>query len=270
MFDQSEPESPRSRAASILTCSGILLLVAGGLLAGSLLIPFFSSRLSMASNGTSGQPALAVPTSVLPSTDSSSPSLLPLFEMDLQEHPSPVPEASSMPAPAPPPTPMPEGHTPTRIVIPIIGVDVPVVLTTWEMVSVGNVERPMWSVPAQRAAGWHEGSAPLGLPGNTVLNAHNTTYGEAFRDLYRLEAGNQILVYSDGEGFDYQVEEILFLPEAGQPIEVRLENARYIQPTQDERVTLVTCHPYASLEYRLVIIARPVALTELEAGTQED
>jgi sortase A len=149
-------------------------------------------------------------------------------------------------------------------------VDVPVVLTTWEMVNVDGVERPIWKVPEQRAAGWHEGSAPLGLSGNTVLNAHNTTYGEAFRDLYLLEVGNQILIYSDEEGFDYQVEEILFLPEAGQPIEVRLENARYIQPSQDERVTLVTCHPYASLQYRLVIIARPVTPFDPEAGTQED
>lgn len=268
MFDQSEPESPRRRVATILTCGGLMLLVAGGTIAGSRLIPYFRSRLSLALSDTSSRPVPVSPTSIPPPTDPSSPSLLPLFEADAPEHPSPIPGETSEPAVTP--TPMPDGFPPTRIVIPIIGVDVPVVLTTWEMVNVDGVERAIWKVPEQRAAGWHEGSAPLGLPGNTVLNAHNTTYGEAFRDLYLLEVGNQILIYSDEESYDYQVEEILFLPEAGQPIEVRLENARYIQPSEDERVTLVTCHPYASLEYRLVVIARPVVLSDPEAGTQED
>jgi sortase (surface protein transpeptidase) len=49
----------------------------------------------------------------------------------------------------------------------------------------------------------------------------------------------------------------LILPEAGQPLEVRVENAKYILPTEDERVTLVTCHPYGSLRNRLIVIAYP-------------
>ena len=116
----------------------------------------------------------------------------------------------------------------------------------------------MWQVPAMRAAGWHVGSAPLGVPGNTVLSGHNTTHGEVFRDLYRLQAGDRVILYSESRPFVYEVAEVLILPEAGQPLEVRQANARYIQPTEDERVTLVTCHPYGSLRYRLVVIARPV------------
>jgi sortase A len=123
---------------------------------------------------------------------------------------------------------------------------------------VNGVEQAIWVVPAERAAGWHEGSAPLGLPGNTVLNGHNTTYGEVFRDLYMLESGDQIIFYSGSTALSYEVEEKLFLPEAGQPLEVRQQNARYIQPTHDERVTMVTCHPYNSLRFRLILIARPV------------
>jgi sortase (surface protein transpeptidase) len=53
------------------------------------------------------------------------------------------------------------------------------------------------------------------------------------------------------------VSETLILPEAGQPLGVRRENARYVMPTDDERLTLVTCHPYGSLRNRLIVIARP-------------
>ena len=61
-----------------------------------------------------------------------------------------------------------------------------------------------------------------------------------------------------GRPYTYAVSEILLLPEAGQPLEVRLDNARYILPTADERLTLVTCHPYGSLRYRLIVIAFPM------------
>lgn len=114
------------------------------------------------------------------------------------------------------------------------------------------------------AAGWHETSAPMGMPGNTVLNGHNTTNGEVFRDLYTLEVGDAIIVYAGNIPYAYAITETLLLPEAGQPLEVRLENARYAMPTGDERLTLVTCHPYGSLHYRLVIISRPVATLEDE------
>jgi len=112
------------------------------------------------------------------------------------------------------------------------------------------------------AAGWHETSAPLGVPGNTVLNGHNTTNGEVFRDLYTLEIEDTITVYADDASYTYAVTETLLLPEAGQPLDVRRQNARYVMPTGDERLTLVTCHPYGSLRYRLIVIARPVATPE--------
>jgi LPXTG-site transpeptidase (sortase) family protein len=90
-----------------------------------------------------------------------------------------------------------------------------------------------------------------------VLNGHNTTYGEVFRDLYTLQPGDALQLYSTETPYTYTVAEVLVLPEAGQPLEVRVENARYILPTEDERVTLVTCHPYGSLRNRLIVIAYP-------------
>jgi sortase A len=53
------------------------------------------------------------------------------------------------------------------------------------------------------------------------------------------------------------VSERHILPEKGQPLSVRLKNAAWIQPTTDERLTLVTCWPYTSNTHRLIIVARP-------------
>jgi len=146
---------------------------------------------------------------------------------------------------------------PTRILIPVIGVDAPIVPVSWRAAEVDGQTLAAWEVPDMYAAGWHETSAPLGVPGNTVLNGHNTTHDEIFRDLYKLEVGDAITLYSDDKPYTYAVSEMLILPEAGQPLEVRIENARYILPTADERLTIVTCHPYGSLRYRLIVIAHP-------------
>jgi len=124
-------------------------------------------------------------------------------------------------------------------------------------VEIDGQAQTVWDVPDGYTVGWHETSAPLGVPGNTVFNGHNTTNGEVFRDLYTLKAGGGITVYSGDVSYAYDVSEILILPEAGQPLEVRRENARYILPTDDERLTLVTCHPYGSLRNRLIVVAFP-------------
>jgi LPXTG-site transpeptidase (sortase) family protein len=99
------------------------------------------------------------------------------------------------------------------------------------------------------------------MPGNTVINGHNWPQHSVFRDLYGVEPGEGLILYADDKPFSYEVAEVLLLLEAGQPLEVRQANARYVQATDDERVTLVTCHPYGQLTYRLIVIARPVAPT---------
>jgi LPXTG-site transpeptidase (sortase) family protein len=143
------------------------------------------------------------------------------------------------------------------------------VLAELETTLVNGIQQSTWLVPEERAAGWHDGTAPLGLAGNTVLNGHNTTRGEVFRDLYLLEPGEEIVLYADQIPYVYEIQEKLILPEAGQPLEVRVANAQYIQPTADERVTLVTCHPYNSLQNRLIIIATPVEVESPEEGNLE-
>ena len=41
------------------------------------------------------------------------------------------------------------------------------------------------------------------------------------------------------------------------PLEKRIQNAAFIGTTGDERLTLVTCWPYAVDDHRLIVIARP-------------
>lgn len=151
------------------------------------------------------------------------------------------------------------GVVPVRLYIPDIDLEAPIAPIGWKNVQIGGVTQPIWDVPARRVAGWHEASARVGVPGNTVLNGHNTSNGEVFRYLYKLDVGATILIEADdGITYTYTVTEKLILPEAGQPIEVRIQNAHYVLPTEDERLTLVTCHPYGSLANRLLIIAHPV------------
>jgi LPXTG-site transpeptidase (sortase) family protein len=89
------------------------------------------------------------------------------------------------------------------------------------------------------------------------LSGHNATNGEIFRYLYTLDISDEVVLYADEISRTYRVSETLVLPEAGQPLEVRLQNARYAKPTEDERLTLITCHPYGSLRNRLIVIAVP-------------
>jgi sortase A len=151
------------------------------------------------------------------------------------------------------------GYPPTHIQISSIGVDAQVVPIGWQVETIGDVEHPVWTVPEAHLAGWHENTVSLGVPGNTVINGHNWPENAVFRNLYQVQVGDTITLYSGDKEFFYQVTESLLLPEAGQPLEVRQANAQYIQPTLDERVTLVTCHPYGRTTFRLIVIARPVS-----------
>ncbi|HXK43770.1 MAG TPA: sortase [Anaerolineae bacterium] len=184
------------------------------------------------------------------------------LEAPIQPQPTPAlfeptSEPSAWPVPWPTPTPL-WGTAPVRIRIPAINLDAPVTPVEWAPLETADGAQGIWQVPNWRAAGWHSSSALLGVPGNTVLNGHNTTYGEVFRDLYRLQEGAEILLEGEnGLTYTYGVEALYILKEAHQPLEVRLENARYILPTTDERLTLVTCHPYGSIQNRLIVIARP-------------
>jgi LPXTG-site transpeptidase (sortase) family protein len=149
------------------------------------------------------------------------------------------------------------GLIPDRLVIPSISLDAPIVPTKVKKVDFEGQTYYQWIAPNQFAVGWHDSSALLGLPGNTVLNGHHNIYGKVFKDLVKLHEGDLINVYSGDQVFKYRVVLAMLLPERFKTLTVRLENARWILPTDDERLTLITCWPADSNTHRVVIVALP-------------
>lgn len=171
-----------------------------------------------------------------------------------------APLETAEPTPSPTPTPLPTEvpDIPTRIVIPSIDLDAPVVPMDPEMVEIDGAEYQQWNAPDEFAAGWHTTSARLGEGSNTVLNGHHNIDGKVFGQLVDLEEGAIIEVYGDHQTYAFQVTQRMVLPERDQPLDVRLENASWIAPTEDERLTLITCWPANSNTHRLIIVASPV------------
>ncbi len=159
--------------------------------------------------------------------------------------------------PAPTPTPEPPA-VPGWISIPSIGLDAPIIVSHTKMVVVDGKTFAQWEAPNMLAAGWQEGSALLGEPGNTVLNGHHNIDGEVFGHLYQLNQGDEIIVYSGQRAFHYAVSQVMKLEERNAPLEQRQENARWVLPSADERLTLVTCWPPTSNTYRLIVVAVPI------------
>lgn len=192
------------------------------------------------------------------------------------DSPSPSPTASMTPTlrlalgtPIPFITPTPTAtripRQPTRLLIPSIGLDAPVQKVWLQQVLVDGQVLSQWRVPEGRIVGWHETSAPLGQVGNTVLNGHHNINGHVFRDLIKVQPGDTLrLEAADSFGLDYTVVQTMLLPEEGRSLEERLENARWLLPSSDERITLVTCWPPDGRSHRLVVVALPSATLSSE------
>jgi len=154
---------------------------------------------------------------------------------------------------------------PDRIVIPAIKLDAPVKIAIKRDIEYEGKAYQQWSAPNLFAAGLITTSATLGVPGNTVLVGHNNVAGDVFGHLVDLKIGDLILVYSGNKKFAYEITLRMILPERFQTIEIRLKNAQWVAPTQDERLTLVTCWPYKSNTHRLILVAMPVSLESIDS-----
>ena len=174
--------------------------------------------------------------------------------------PSPTQRTTTHPEIAPDDTATPDAPlVPDRIVIPKIELDAPVVTAKEEKVKIGSEEFLQYLAPDKFAAGWHPESAPLGAVGNTVLNGHHNVHGKVFGRLVDLVPGDRILVYSGDTVVTFQVANVLILPERDADLATRLENARWIEHSNDIRLTLVTCWPEYSNTHRLIIVASVVS-----------
>ncbi|MBN1955081.1 MAG: class D sortase [Anaerolineae bacterium] len=134
--------------------------------------------------------------------------------------------------PVPAPTPGPEQAT--RIRIPGIAVDAPV------------IEGDDWE-SLKRGAGHHIGSANPGTRGNCIISAHNDIYGEIFRRLPEMEVGDVIEVYTTGgQVYRYVATQIRII----EPTDLSV-----MYPTSTPVLTLISCYPYGIDTQRIVVIA---------------
>ena len=113
----------------------------------------------------------------------------------------------------------------------------------------------LWNAPApvvqgdgweqlKKGVGQHVGTANPGQIGNMVVSAHNDIFGELFRDLDRLQPGDEIRVSTATREFIYRVTETRIV----QPTEVSVMDAT-ARPT----ITLISCYPYLVDSQRIVV-----------------
>jgi sortase A len=157
----------------------------------------------------------------------------------------------------------PSPEAPVRIVIPSIDLNAPILSAPVEFETIAGKEYMRWFVPDKFAVGWHTTSAMLGEAGNTVLNGHHNAFGEVFVSLIDVTEGDIIWVESGRHRFSFQVTNKMVLPEKYEQLDVRMNNAQWLLPTVDERLTLITCWPYESNTHRLIVVARPLGRSEI-------
>jgi sortase A len=148
--------------------------------------------------------------------------------------------------------------TPAYLSVPKLGLYAPVVPIAARPVDLDGQTVSQLEVPNAYAAGWSVESAPVGVPGNTILVGHNNAFGDVFRDLDRLAAGDEIVVEGESANHVFAVAEVARFAEQGLSLIERLNNGRWLKPTADERLTLITCWPYFTNSHRLVVVAMPV------------
>ncbi|MDQ3706867.1 MAG: class D sortase [Chloroflexota bacterium] len=138
----------------------------------------------------------------------------------------------------PAPTVSPEALLPNRLRIPVMFLDSAVHEVT---VNMGE-----WEV-SPMDVGHHEGTANPGEVGNVVLAGHRDINSALFRELDRLQPGDEVFVSNDLGEYRYLVEESLV---------VSPDYVQVMDPTDDKRLTLITCTPPGLATQRLVVIAK--------------
>ena len=129
--------------------------------------------------------------------------------------------------------PAPEGEAVAIIKIPKIDIEKVVV----EGVTVADLKK---------APGHYPDTPMPGQPGNAAIAGHRTTYGAPFSDLDKLEPGDPITVSTLQGTFRYETTEVKVVSPSA--VEV-------LEPTDDNRLTLTTCHPRYSAAQRMILTA---------------
>ena len=132
------------------------------------------------------------------------------------------------------PVPTPGPRSPTRIVIPSINVDWPI------------VEGDSWD-ELKQGVGHRVGTVNPGERGNIVLSGHDDVYGEPFRDLDKIDIGADVWVHAGSTTFRYVIKtKRVVLP----------TDLSVLTASKDPIITLITCTPYRVDTHRLILIGQ--------------
>jgi sortase A len=240
-FDESadDPPLPPRTSQRKRILDGLLLFVELLAVVGLILLLFngismmrdLNNEVAVALEQPTLTPTPLIVSVVLPSghTPPTSPEGARPNEAEIPQHLQPLVQSL---ANIPIPTPGPEQAT--RIQIPAIGIDAPIVQGDgWEQLKKG--------------VGQHIGSANPGDNGNVVLSAHNDIFGEIFRDLDRLKPGDEVTIYTNQRSYTYIVSDSNVV----EPTQVE-----FMESTSQSTLTLISCYPYLVDDQRIAITAR--------------
>ncbi len=133
------------------------------------------------------------------------------------------------------------------LAIPTRGPEQPIRL---DLPSIGKTNMPVvegdgWE-QLKQGIGHHIGSANPGTTGNVVMSAHNDIFGELFRDLDRLQPGDEAIVHTSTQKFVYRIIAIRIV----EPTDVSV-----LSSTGRPTLTLISCYPYMIDNQRIVVTA---------------
>ena len=108
-----------------------------------------------------------------------------------------------------------------------------------------RVNMGKWEVSPMQV-GHHEGTANPGAIGNVVLAGHRDINSALFRELDRLKPGDEVFVSNSFHEYRYVVTDSYV---------VGPDHAEVMDPTDDKRLTLITCTPIGLDTQRLIVTA---------------
>lgn len=144
----------------------------------------------------------------------------------------------------------PDPNAPPRLTISNITVDAPVNYEQ-KTISEANFQKAL-----QSGVVHYPGTALPGQPGNVVIFGHSSgqvwapgDYKFVFAHLEKLELNNKIFLDYQGTRYIYEVVDKEVVP----PTDVSV-----LQPTKENSLTLITCHPVGTNQNRLIITAKQI------------
>ena len=275
-------------ASYLLIAAGVILLVIAGVNVGYR--QWERGRLEARLTQTAPTLTIAPPPLVLPTKTEAqqltgTPQVAPTPAPGASTDPAPTGQATEEPTAVPTATTEPTAEPvfvaaelPVRITIPDLEIDAAVVEMGWKAAEVSGVRTSVWDLDAIKngMAGHLLNSSLPGQPGNVVIAGHHNIEGEVFKNISLLWSDDDAEVQADGvtyrsqlldgrtitlsdaagQEFTYIVDGMYKLPDRDVPQSQRLENGRFMAPTSDPTLTLVTCWPFSNNTHRIEVVAK--------------